>query len=150
MASLLTYLACERVSIEQETNAVSIMGVLETINVAVPQGAPPTPPKVFLPMRWAVYSLWQKEPRDTGEFSSQSILFAANGEKLLETPVANWGFKEAQFRHQVIDRIEGFPIWTPGRLQLTLMLKGPGDQAFREYKSLQLLLLHQDTPRTTH
>jgi len=140
MPRLLAYLPCEKVVTEQGSNNVSIISVMETITIGVPQGSAPPPPQTFVGMNWTIYSLWQKEEGDVGEFQSQSIFFAPNGERVFEGVATTWRFEPEQHRYQVIDRVGGFPIWAEGPCRLSLLLKTPSDADFREVSSVIIVV----------
>ena len=140
MPKLLAYLPCEKVVTEQGSNNVSIISLLETINVIVPPNAPPPPPNSVIPIAWTIFSLWQREEGDTGEFQCKSVVTSPNGETLLEGSPARWRFENANFRQQIIEKITGFPIWTPGPCQIKMNLKKPGDSDFHEVLSAVIVL----------
>ena len=141
MPKLLAYLPCEKVVVEDESKNVSVLSILETVTVALPAGAPAPRDKASIPMSWAIFTLWQKETGESGEFESKSVLASPAGEALVETPVAKLDF-EPNGRQQVINRMSSFPVWTPGACRLRLMVKTSRDAQFRELTHIVIALRH--------
>jgi hypothetical protein len=141
MPKLLAYLPCEKVVIEDESKNVSVLSILETVTVTMPQGAPAPGEHASIRMPWAIFALWQRDRDESGEFESKSALVSPGGELLVETPVAKLSFG-ANTRQQVVNRMTGFPIWTPGACQLRLMVKTSRDADFRELANVVIVLRH--------
>jgi hypothetical protein len=141
MPKLLAYLPCEKVVIEDQSKNVSVLSILETVTVTMPQGAAAPAPNASIRMPWAIFALWQKDKAESGEFESKSALVSPSGEVLLETPVAKLSFG-ANARQQVVNRMADFPVWTPGACHLRLMVKTARDTDFREPASVIIMLRH--------
>jgi len=141
MPKLLAYLPCEKVVIEDESKNISVLSILETVSVTLPRGGPPPTPQASIGMAWAIFTLWQKEKGESGEFESKSVLVSPTGELLAETPVAKLVFG-ANARQQIINRMASFPIWTPGPCQLRLMVRTSRDADFRELANVIVALRH--------
>ena len=144
MPKLLAYLPCEKVVIEDESKNVSVLSILETVTVTMPEGAPAPAENASIRMPWAIFSLWQKEGDESGEFESKSALVSPAGKPLVETPVAQLSFG-ANTRQQVVNRITDFPVWTPGACQLKLMVRTARDRDFRQLASVIIVLRHSRT-----
>jgi len=141
MPKLLAYLPCEKVVVEEESKNISVLSILETVNVTLPQGSPAPAHQASIGMAWAIFTLWQKEKGESGEFESKSVLVSPAGELLAETPVAKLAFG-TNTRQQIINRMASFPIWTPGPCQLKLMVRTSRDGEFRELASVIVVLRH--------
>jgi len=141
MPKLLAYLPCEKVVVEDESKNVSVLSILETVTVSLPGGAPAPREKASIPMAWAIFTLWQKEKGESGEFESKSVLASPAGEPLVETPVSKLEFGP-NGRQQVINRMSSFPVGTPGPCQLRLMVKTSRDARFRELTHVVIALQH--------
>ena len=141
MPKLLAYLPCEKVVVEDESKNVSVLSILETVTVSLSGGAPAQGERVAIPMSWAIFTLWQKEKGESGEFESNSVLASHEGEPLLETPVAQLDFG-SHGRQQVINRMGSFPISAPGACRLKLMVKTSRDAQFRELTHVVVALRH--------
>ena len=141
MPKLLAYLPCEKVVVEEESKNISVLSILETVNVTLPKGAPAPAQPASIGMAWAIFTLWQKEKGESGEFESKSALVSPAGALLAETPVAKLGFG-SNTRQQIINRMASFPIWTPGACQLKLMVRTSREADFRELANVIVTLRH--------
>jgi hypothetical protein len=141
MPKLLAYLPCEKVVIEEQLKNVSVLSILETVTVTLAPGAPAPSPNAAIGMTWAIFTLWQKDPGESGRFESKSILVSPEGDELAQTPVASIDFEKG-VRQQVVNRMASFPIWTPGTCQLKLMVKTARDPDFRPLASVLIMLRH--------
>jgi len=141
MPKLLAYLPCEKVVIEEESKNISVLSILETVNVTLASGAPAPGQNASIGMAWAIFTLWQKEKGESGEFESKSVFVSPAGEVLAETPTAKLGFG-TNTRQQVVNRMASFPVWTPGPCQLRLMVKTARDGGFRELANVVVTVRH--------
>ena len=71
MPKLLTYLPCEKVVVEEQSKNVSVLSILETVTVSLAPGAPAPAPHASIGMAWAIFTLWQKDPSESGRFESR-------------------------------------------------------------------------------
>jgi len=107
MPKLLWTVCCERAIVDQETNILSLMGVIEAIRL-------PAPRTVFGGHMYVV-SLWEKEPHDregTEDFTYRVRLIKPSGEYMGEHSVQV--SIEAK-RLRTIVAITGVPFEGPGR-----------------------------------
>ncbi len=141
MPKLLAYLPCEKVVIEEESKNISVLSILETVNVTLARGAPAPAPNASIGMAWAIFTLWQKEKGESGEFESKSVFVSSAGELLAETPAAKLGFG-TNARQQVVNRMASFPVWAPGACHLKLMVKTTRDGDYRELASVVVVVRH--------
>ena len=141
MPKLLAYLPCEKVVIEEESKNISVLSILETVNVTLARGAPVPAQNASIGMAWAIFTLWQKERGESGEFESKSVFVSPAGEVLAETPAAKLGFG-TNTRQQIVNRMASFPIWTPGACQLKLMVKTARDGDYRELANVVVMVRH--------
>jgi hypothetical protein len=125
MPKLLIFAACEKVLLDQNTNSISLIALLQEVHFKVPQGAPLVP-NASLPMQWAAISVWQEEtPADSGvEFEQRVALENAAGQLLLEN-VAKWHFEKSS--HRIVANVLGLPIARKLALSLTYRVAGMRD-----------------------
>src|ERR1051326_8719982 len=128
MPKLLAYLPCEKVVIEEESRNISVLSILETVNVTLARGAPAPAQNASIGMAWAIFTLWQKEKGEAGEL-------------LAETPAAKLGFG-TNTRQQVVNRMASFPVGTPGACLLKLMVKTTRESDYRELASVVVMVRH--------
>jgi hypothetical protein len=108
MPRLVLFAACEKAIIDQNTNVLSLMSLLQDINVQLPPGITP-PPNTAIPMSWTIVSVWQQAPADQGKtFEQRCTLVTQSGATLMETPVA--GFETKTEFHRVINQVMGLHI----------------------------------------
>lgn len=121
MPTLALFAACEKVIIDQSTNVVSLIALLQNVNVQTPPGTV-VPANLMLPMQWAALSIWQRLPEDQDKvFEQRSQLVDASGEVKLETPIAVFELK-ADF-HRLVNQIAGMPVGTSGPHRVRCMLR---------------------------
>lgn len=124
MPRLVLFAACEK-AIVDKSNVISLMSLLENINVQIPPGIIP-PANALAPMPWTIFSLWQRTDNDHGEaFEQRSALVTAAGATLLETPVALIDFKASPL-HRVVSQIVGMPIANAGSHNLKAFIREKG------------------------
>jgi hypothetical protein len=119
---------------EHGTNTVSIISVLEEIQITLPPGAPAIPQNSALPMQWMTISIWQRESGDENtSFEIRSVLYSPTEQALIEGNIVTFTFQEGMLRFRVIEQIFGFPISASyGQRQLVLQLRRVGEQSFAE------------------
>lgn len=106
------FLVSEDLSIDQQTNRLSLFNVLEQIKG----------PNFPLVLRSAAaISLWVEEDGDQGrDFQCMLRIILPNGRQHNFTSNFRFGSR----RHRVIMRLQGFPIDEPGILQFEVLLNG--------------------------
>lgn len=116
MPKLLVFAPCEKVIISQDENNPTLIAVLTEMGAQyhLESGAE-LPENISLPMRWAIFSMWQQEPRDAGKSFRQRIEFWSPANKQM--------FKEQDHEftfekpiQRVVMHLPGFPagngVWT--------------------------------------
>jgi len=112
MAHMEFFIVSEELSIDQQTNRLSVFNVLEQI-------ASPNFPVQLLSA--TAVSLWVANPGDEErDFQCTLRVISPNGD-CSDFP-SNFRFRAR--RHRVIQRLKGFPINEPGVLRFEVMLNG--------------------------
>lgn len=143
MPKLLAYLPCEKVVIEDETKNASVASIISEIQLTIPHGAPQPTKGNYAPMPWNIFCLWEWEQQDANStFETKSVLVSPSGETLFETSPAEFKRESNKNFHRTIDRITGFPIWTPGRVELRLLFRIKGVGEFSQRASYPILVIH--------
>lgn len=107
MPKLLLFAPCEKVLVDQATNSVTLIALLQELHYKLPPGMP-TPQNFALPLSWSALSLWQEESSDGGiQFEQRFVLENAAGLTLIEN-VAQWQFTRAN--HRIIANVMGLPV----------------------------------------
>jgi hypothetical protein len=130
MPKLLLLAACEKAIVEQQTNAVSMISLLQDVYVQLTPGATP-PREAIIPMAWAVVSIFQRQPDDGGKsFEHQTIVANSAGRALLQTAISLFDLR-AEF-HRIVNHINGMPIGFAGPLAIKCCLREKGAPDWRE------------------
>lgn len=112
MAHMEFFIVSEEISVDQQTNRLSLFNVLEQI-------AGPNFPLVLFSA--AAVSLWVAEPGDDErDFQCTLRILTPNGDQ--RDISTNFRFRGR--RHRVIQRLQGFPINEPGMLRFEVLLNG--------------------------
>lgn len=112
MAHMEFFIVSEEVSVDQQTNRLSLFNVLEQV-------AGSDFPLVVLSA--AAVSLWVAEAGDDGrDFQCMMRVFLPDGNRHELT--TNFRFRGR--RHRVIQRIQGVPLTEPGVLRFEVLLNG--------------------------
>ena len=130
MPRLLLFVACEKVIVDQRTNMISLMSLLQDVNVQIPPGTPFPPSNAIIPMQWTIVSIFLAEPGDSGkQFEQRSALVNSNNVTLVHTPVAPFALTE---QYRVTSQINGMPVGNAGRLNVKCYLREKGTNAWQE------------------
>jgi hypothetical protein len=143
MPRLILFAPCERVIVEEGSNAISLISVLQELTVGGRTGTPP--PDAVGPQRWFVLSIWA---RDGDEPSSQRFeqsitLNGPDGKTFLEMRTT---FEIAQKNHRNVALIEGFPIGAAGRYHLNLKIRPVGQNNWKDAAEYPIDLIHVSIP----
>lgn len=112
MAHMEFFVVSEDLSVDQQTNRLSLFNVLEQISGT-------NFPLVL--KSFAAITLWVKEAADEDrDFQCMLRIIMPNGRQHNFTS----NFKFVARRHRVVQRFEGFPIDEPGILRFEVLLNG--------------------------
>lgn len=112
MAHMEFFIVSEEISVDQQTNRLSLFNILEQI-------AGPNFPLALFSV--TAVSLWVTEPGDEErDFQCTLRIIPPGGEHRNLT--SNFRFRSR--RHRVIQRLQGFPINEPGVLRFEVLLNG--------------------------
>ncbi len=124
MPRLVLFAACEKALIDQQTNVISLMSLLQVINVQIPPGTV-VPSNAAIPMQWATVSIFQPTPDDKDKtYEHRTTLVNNTGVTQLESPISPFELK-SEF-HRVIGQINGMPIGSAGPHQLKCLIREKG------------------------
>uniref|UniRef100_A0A7V4G6T2 Uncharacterized protein n=1 Tax=Desulfobacca acetoxidans TaxID=60893 RepID=A0A7V4G6T2_9BACT len=112
MAHMEFFIVSEEVSVDQQTNRLSLFNVIEQIMAA-------DFPFSLLPC--VAVSLWVAEQDDYKIDFQCTLRIISPGSENREFPI---NFKFLSRRHRVIHRIHGVPINEPGLLRFEILLNG--------------------------
>ena len=136
MPKLIFFLPCEKAIINQDDNALSLINVMQGINV-------PKPPTedAGVALLWCAVSLWQKTPDDKDRtFEQRTTLSMPNGKEAAES-LLKFSFSE-KGNHRNIVKISGFPVGQSGTYTLNLFLRELGSEQWTEVANYQIVVTH--------
>jgi hypothetical protein len=132
MPKLLVFAPCEKVVISQDENnptliailtAISIHGDAEQLDKAL--NAAPIEGTPLTPIRWSVFTMWQKEAGDeSGEFTQTIDLESPVTHKVIITNRSTFTFKPEAKTHRITLHFPGFPVSERGEYLIRLSLNG--------------------------
>jgi len=119
VAKLLAFVACEKVILDQRSNTVSLVGLLQNLNINLESSD--VPEHVAIPLRWEIFSLWMREEDDTDRrYVLEISLVSPDGKPLFVNSVPIVFEKTT---HRSITTAVGFPIAGSGRYSVLLSLR---------------------------
>lgn len=129
MPKLLVFAPCEKVIISQDENNPTLIAILSTIGGEA-DSAEPIDPKAFAPMRWSVFSIWQRVEGDNQrEFIQTLRIVAPSGRIPMDAPQH---FTMTEESHRIIAQFGQIPAGEPGNWEIQLFLHENGLQRPQE------------------
>jgi hypothetical protein len=152
---LLTFLGCEKVIIEQDTHQISLVSVLQAVNIALPEAALPPPVGAASPFPWAILTLWQfpKEVTETSE-EQYTALLSSGGEEMMRSGISQIvppppaSVQKSPFlfvNSRIVDRFSAFPVWREGLCTVVLRTRKIGTEEWVDIADYPIEL-HYMTP----
>ena len=133
MPRLVLFAACEKAFVDQQTNVLSLMSLLQDINVQIPPGTI-VASNAAIPMHWAVVSMFQPTPEDKGKtYEHRTTLIDNAGAMKLETPISPFELKTDP--HRIIGQINGMPIGSEGAHEVNCLIREKGASDWKEIAS---------------
>jgi hypothetical protein len=147
MPKLLIFAACEKAIIDQQTKVVSLLSLLENVNVQFKPGAPPPPSNAAIPMMWAVVSIFKALPGDVGKtFEQRTTMEDGSATVLFQGPVAEFRLNQEGASHRIISQVNGMHIGTAGARLLKCYLREKGAADWCEVANYPMSVVWQMTP----
>jgi hypothetical protein len=107
------FVVCESISVDQETNRVSLFNVVEDIR-PVARGEP-----AHILTQMVAISAWNRESGDEGQDFQLIVRIHAPGDAPQDFPL---NFRMERSRQRLYLRIQGVPARHPGELKFELLL----------------------------
>jgi len=136
MPKLIFFLPCEKAIISQEDNTISLINVMQGINV-------PKPPieDAGVAVSWFAVSAWQKILGDADKtYEQRTNLRLPNGKETAES-ITRFDFSKVP-SHRNIVRINGFPVGQTGVYTLNLFLRELGAEQWTQVADYQITVKH--------
>jgi hypothetical protein len=136
MPRLIFFLPCEKAIISQEDNTISLINVIQGINVPKPSiedaGAA---------VSWFAVSAWQMIPGDANKtYEHRTNLRLPNGKETGES-ILRFDFSKTP-HHRNIVRINGFPVGQAGIYTLNLFIRELGAEQWTQVADYQITVNH--------
>lgn len=138
MLDLLFIIPCEK-AILAEDETVSAITIMEAVGIDVEEN---TPPKLLLPMKWHVITLWRRNqdiPKPI-KFEQLVEVIAANGDRVIRHQVEFVVSQDFLNFRNMTDFL-GFPITTEGDCLVELSLRKKGQKKWQKYKTFPIATL---------
>ena len=153
MPELCAFLSCERVIIDKETGQLSLVSILQGVNVPLPSKEIP-PIGSLAPFQWAALAIWTYAATEEVKPLEQRVtLFAEDGTELIQTVAQLPSPKHdertgVRLNSQIINRFAGFPIWAPGLCRLQLQIRQVGESTWTDVSKFYILVTFNAPPET--
>lgn len=155
---LITFLCCEKIIIEQDTSQVSLVSILQAVNVGIANSAELPPVGAIAPFPWAVLTLWHI-PKGTTEATHEqfTLLVAEDGQEIIRSgvsrivpppPQPSTASPYISVNSRIVDRFQAFPIWKQGACTLKVMTRKIGESEWDEAGAYPLEI-HYSIPAAT-
>jgi hypothetical protein len=145
MPRVLLFAPCERVIIEHGANTISLIALLQNLNLPLPESIP-TPAKALASIRWYALAIWRRDDDDaTTNYQQRVALRMPDGSEPIE---ALTDFVMSKEQHRNIVQFQGLPVGQQGECTLTLSYRQTGDEHWTEVGAYPLQIRHI-TPSST-
>lgn len=120
MPSFLIFAPCEKVILAQNSNAISLISILQDLTIGLPADTQ-VPEEIAAPFRWYGFVMWKKEAEDEGKSYVQEL-------ELCRPDGATIATGESLFRitgsfHRATTEFLFFPVHQSGSYSLNLYLR---------------------------
>lgn len=127
MLKLMVFAPCEKVIVNKGENTASLIGILETVGITIPESAAASlPDNVVVPFKWCIYTLWQSERGETANYEQRLQLPLPDGRIAFQGMLA-FEVTPSQRNYRGIVDSGGFPIIPAGEYALKLSLRKIGE-----------------------
>lgn len=130
---------CSKSVIDQDTNSISLLEVLEQLNISGPKLPKKKDKVVTIPLNFEVVTLWSRVSDDQPcRGNARIILFAPSGKKIKEFKHNVDLTTYKRFRNRV--KIIGFPFPESGIYNFQIQIKEEKDSNWKEVANIPLQL----------
>ncbi len=137
MPRLLLFVPSEKAILSAEENTVSLISVLEEINVSKPPDS-----NTVVPLRWSVVALWQQLANEEGKtYEQRTSLVFPDGKETAEA-ILRLEFDKQKYRTTV--NINAFPVGQEGTYTLKIWLREVGDDPWKEITNYPIIVTYLD------
>jgi hypothetical protein len=138
MPNLVIFAACERAMIEEGTNSLSLIALLQNINVGRPS---PSELAMASPVfRWCVVGIWHRTPSDS-EHSYEQRVTLTGPDGVLKLEAFGRIDLTKEFA-RTITMVNGFPTELPGSYELAIWLR-EDEGEWKKLRTYPLFVTHK-------
>jgi len=139
MPQLLAFLPCEKTIIAND-QALSVIGIIESLATTLPPGVSALTPTTLGPMRWSVVTIYRRLPEDGAKKFRQTVkLFLPNGQIAFDSST-EFSMTHNMFRN--LSAVDGFPVGVAGECRLKLYVSEAGVADGEPVAEFPVLLTH--------
>lgn len=138
MPKLLLFAPCEKAIVEEGSNTLSLITVLQEVNVSVHSGAA-IQADALAPHRWYLAALWRRESGDEGRRFEQRITIADPNQVVRLETFAEFDLPKPW--HRAIVQIEGLPIAVSGEYTIAVAIR-EGKRAWSTAAEFPMTITH--------
>lgn len=142
MPRLLVFVACERLLINELDQSTSLIGIIDTVTIEVPDSVEISP-DTFAPQRWYIFTRWLKDISDAEDFKTyeQEVIIRSPQGDVSNTSITQFEMKDKL--HQVYVVVNGLPIGQEGEYVIELSLrKADQDQEWKKVTTYPVTVKH--------
>ncbi|MFN8483794.1 MAG: hypothetical protein U0768_12210 [Anaerolineae bacterium] len=141
MPKLVLFAPCDKAIVDQETNSLSLIAILENIRVPIVDGIT-VPADTSAPLTWACVSMWQRIEGDANkEFEQRICLLLPDGQEAIESITS---FQMTDLYMRSVLRVNGFPVGQEGEHTLRLAVRETGaEPVWRTVADFVLNVIHE-------
>jgi hypothetical protein len=145
MPTLLMFAPCERVIVGEDDHNVSLIALLQNLNVQIPEGWE-APVDLAAPIKWSVVVLWRREDGDEDKEYQQRVQLVAPDERVVIDVPLNFRLPQSSQHNVVVNN--GFPVDQPGICWLKLFLRdlAPAESESRLVATFPIEVTHLRLP----
>lgn len=129
MVKLLHCIPCEKVIVSLEQTS-SLIGILEALNIELPESAPP---RVMFPMKWSVSVLYHRtvDVQHPIDYEVKIIVRDAGKEPAIES-LADFTVNNENVNFRTVFELYGMPVFTSGFVDIELYLRPANQQKWKK------------------
>lgn len=147
MITLVLFAACEKAIISERDNSLTLVALLDTVRITVPEGIE-VPPDVSASNRWDIVTVWRAMEEDAGsQYEQRTALILPDDTETVATILP---MNIQSTAHRNVINVAGFPVAQEGKCILRLWLREQGiedwGQPTAEYP---LTVAHETVPSAT-
>jgi len=150
MPKLLACVMCEKVITDRLEDLSSLITVLESVTVNVPDTLDKIPDTLLIPMRWALFMIWMREKGDAGEHHEVMVhIVSPSGRETHPAIIVPLDFPSNKSGQRVVGRSRAFPAAEQGFYTIRAAIREKGAINWDERGAWPFFVAHKRVEATT-